>query len=164
MTNQPSPPTTPPTLLRGALFTIHLPCGWTDTSIYCASGPVTHGIPATIAVTLEHLPAPKEADVFADEQIKLLEPQLNDFQLVERGKRAIGSLQVPWVLYTWNSPEGKPIKQAQWYVAQQSLFIVITASAHAEAFEEIGKEIVDATASFTLCGGKGTGRLGDLKW
>jgi len=123
--------------LRGTGFSLALPRGWMDRSIYCASGPVLEGFQASLAVIVEHRPELKELKGYVDGQLQLLEGQLEGFALRERQAKAVGGRPTEFAHYAWTSPEGVPLRQSQWYVHQPPNVLVITASAHQDAFDQL---------------------------
>ena len=123
--------------LSGPFFSLPVPKEWRDRSIYVAGGPIKEGFQSSITVTFEYQPELKSLAENFETQLNLLKGQLEEFQLLEKEQRSIAMRPTFWVSYTWTTPELVPLRQSQWYFHVPPNVVVITATAHQKAFEEL---------------------------
>lgn len=150
----------PPTEeLRGSLFQLPLEPGWFDRSVYCVGGPIVDGFQSSIAVTTEHRPKLTKLVDHFDEQLGVLEGQLDDFELVEKGERTLAGRPACFAHYSWTSPEGVTLRQSQWYLHQPPCVLVVTATAHADSFDSLSSVFDGALRGFRMLSVRGSQRI-----
>jgi hypothetical protein len=151
MANPPAPappaPTTKPLIheLRGPLFKMAVPEGWTDRSIYGAALPVmVENMQPSLVVTQENAPGIKDFETFFKGLVLEVEGQLPEYKEQKREKRAAGGHAAQYLEYTWKSPAGVVLRQAQWYAYKDPVVYILTATAPDSGFEGLRAQF-DAT-------------------
>lgn len=109
----------PPALYRAFRFTLPLPDGWTDKTVFTLTGPVTDGIQHNITIVVDESTGNQSLRDFADWNIMALEEQLSGCQVLKEGEiRLPCGLPAYRVIYAW-----WPSEKLRLY---QELILVIT--------------------------------------
>ena len=152
--NKPTPSPSPVIAeLRGAGFRMPLPAGWVDRSVYCAAGPEQDGFQPTLTVTVQHAPDVTDIAVFAQDQLRQLAGQLDDYEFGRAEKRQIGTRPGYWAQFEWTGPDGARLHQQQWFMPKAPNVYIVTATAPAEKFAAVAKIFDDTTKGFANLAG-----------
>ena len=150
----PLPPVKPPiTELRGALFHVAVPEGWTDRSLYAAAAPVTvEGLQPNVTVTQENQPEMKDLEAYSKNLISDLSGQLPGFKLLKSEKCSIGGRDARVHRYTWKNPRGVVLRQSQWHVYKAPTAFIVTATAPDGAYDRFGEQFEELVKGMTFAG------------
>jgi hypothetical protein len=129
-------------------FTVALPDGWSDQSMYIFVGPVEEDVQHTVNVVVDR-DIKGDADAYATEQITALESTLKGLTVLRRetGSLHSGPAAVRVVL-EWLPTPGRRIVQEQLYVVKDSTGYRLTATFSPATFETLGPRVRAMLLSF----------------
>lgn len=140
--------------LRGALFRLPLPAGWTDRSIYCAFGPAVDGQGPTLTVTVEQVPEGNDITVLAQDHLRQQSGQLDEYRLLSSEKRFLDTKTCHCAKFQWKTRDGRPVRQVQWFVHKEPNLFVITATSGCEAAPEVENQLEAIARGFVAQDGR----------
>lgn len=159
---QPDPAAPPPTVVPAAPpapgerhaagpFTLSLPEGWRDQSVYVFAGPLQDGIQHTITVSADPDIEELSLDDFADRQVGAMEAELKAFSVIHRGPVTLpdGTAAVR-VVFDWYPVEDTRFVQEQLYIRHATTGYTLTATFSAETFEIHAPAVRAILLSFQL--------------
>lgn len=139
----------PNKVFRANTFTLPLPDGWQDKTVYTLTGPVTDGIQHNIIVNVDY-DVPLETVVeFAEWQMKGMENELKGCRLLKKGKTYLANgLPAFEAIYRWYPTDALRIYQHQIFVLFEKRGYKLTATFTKKTRKTIGPEVERIMRSF----------------
>lgn len=148
----PAPAMPPPSgtpRYRGHGFTLPLPEGWQDRTLYTLAGPVLGGVRHSIVVEVDPAPGFDTAAAYVDNQVRLLSVELDGFRLLKRDeKRLADGTPAERLLFRWKLHGRPPLYQEQLFILQDGAVYKLTASFTNVTRKKLGAEIEALMLSF----------------
>ncbi len=92
----------PPALYRAFRFTLPLPDGWQDKTVFTLTGPVTDSIQHNITIVVDEAAGNTSLRDYADWSIMALEEELNACQVLKEGEiRLPSGIPAYRVIFAW---------------------------------------------------------------
>ncbi|MBT8399863.1 MAG: DUF1795 domain-containing protein [Rhodothermia bacterium] len=130
-------------------FTLPLPEGWTDRTIFTLTGPVTDGVQHNITVNIDREVVADTLPDFAALQIQSLENQLRGIRLLKEEKVLLANGTPAYrAIFVWYPVEDVRLYQEQLYVLEGGLGYTLTASFTKKTRKTIGPAIERIMLSF----------------
>lgn len=138
-------------LFRGNEFTIDMPEGWQDMTVYTLAGPeedeVQHNIVINIAYDIEV----DSITTLAKLQIETLEAQLQGCRMLKRGEITLNNGQEAYeVIFRWEPTNLKRLYQRQIYVLAGTTSYTLTTTFTKKTRKTRGPEVDRIMMSFEL--------------
>jgi len=139
-----------PTLgFRGNLFTINMPQGWQDKTIYTIAGPVEDEVQHNIVINVDHDVEIDSVDTLAKLQIETLEAQLQGCRILKRGAVTLNNGQEAYeVIFRWEPTNLKRLYQRQIYVLAGTTSYTLTTTFTKKTRKTRGPEVDRIMMSF----------------
>lgn len=135
---------------RGNTFTLGLPEGWRDRTVYILGGPVTDGIQHNVTITVDYEPAPDRLADFAEMYVRTLEEELRSCRLLHRLDVQLESgIPAHRAIFVWYPDESLRLYQEQIYVLHGDTGFVLTASFTKKTRRTLGPEVERMMLSFS---------------
>lgn len=111
-----------PAKFYGKKFTVSVPEGWENETIYRLEGPSTNGTTPRIEVIVDPDAGDVTAMDYAEVQIKVQKQSVNGRRLIEeKNLRLKNSLPAYWVQFSWTANEGGGLIQDHLYVVSDQI-------------------------------------------
>jgi hypothetical protein len=134
---------------RGNKFTIEMPSGWEDKTIYTISGPVEDEIQHNIVINVGEDVEVDSVTELADLQIESLEMQLQGFHMLKRGEITLNNGQEAYeAIYRWEPTNVKRLYQRQIYVLAGKTAYTLTSTFSKKTRKTRGPEVHRILMSF----------------
>jgi hypothetical protein len=143
------PKTAKAPLFRGHGFTLNLPDGWQDKTIYTLTGPVEDGIQHNVIINIEpDAPFDKVVD-YADWQIMSLEEQLKGCRLLKKDKiKLANGMEAYRAVFSWYPSDVLHVYQYQIFVLVNKTGYKLTATFSKKTFKTLGPQVERMMLSF----------------
>ncbi len=130
-------------------FTLPLPEGWSDKTIFTLTGPVTDGVQHNITINIDRELAVDSLLDFAALQIQSLENQLRGIRLLKQESVLLANGTPAYrAIFVWYPVEDVRLYQEQLYVLEGGLGYTLTASFTKKTRKTIGPAIERIMLSF----------------
>ena len=130
-------------------FTLPLPDGWIDRTIFTLTGPVTDGVQHNITINIDREVVADTLLDFAALQIQSLENQLHGVRLLKEEKVLLANGTPAYrAIFVWYPVEDVRLYQEQLYVIDGGLGYTLTASFTKKTRKTIGPTIERIMLSF----------------
>jgi hypothetical protein len=130
-------------------FSLPLPEGWSDTTVYILAGPLTDGIQHNITVSLDPETPFEAAKDFAEVQVQALEASLPGIQVLKQEAVHLAKGTPAYrVIFKWAPAEDQTLFQQQVYVVDQGTAYSLTASFSRKTRKTIGPTVTRIMMGF----------------
>jgi len=147
-----APPPPPPLTneYRADRFTISLPDGWTDKTVFTLTGPATDDIQHNITIAQSTDVVTENLEEFADQQIQSLESELKGCRLLlQKPTQLENGMPAYRAIFVWWPTEELRLYQEQLYVLHEGKAYTLTASFTKKTRKTLGPQIERAMRSFS---------------
>ena len=146
----PTPPAEAAPVYQAHQFSMPLPEGWQDRTVYTLIGPLNDELQHNITINVEpDVPFDTVAE-YADEQVKVLEGELQGCQVLKKEAIALYSgLPAYRALFVWYPTEALKVYQEQIYVLQGKTAYRLTASFTRKTRKLLGPQVEHIMLGFT---------------
>ena len=141
------PAAPPPPPLTGApykahTFTITLPDGWKDRTIFTLTGPVEDGIQHNVVIMVDDDCTFESVVDYADWQIRALEDELRACRLLKKGKKTLtNGMPAYEAIFRWEPTDSLRLYQHQIYAVVGTMGYKATASFTKKTRKTLGPKI-----------------------
>jgi hypothetical protein len=139
---------TPPTRFRAHTFSLALPDGWADRSVYLFAGPAYDGLPHSITVAFDEAPAEAALDDYAASRAEAAAQALDDGRVLSQDTiRMDDGRPARRVLLRWQAGD-EARYQEQLYVLAGGRGYVLSTAFTAASFAVLGNAVEAAMRTF----------------
>jgi hypothetical protein len=132
-------------------FSINLPEGWSDQTLYTYKGPDDSGVQHNLLVQVDNELEIDDLARYAQEKIGAMKNTLSGFELLSEKKKKLKTGPEAYeAVYKWSPGDGKVIFQKQVYVIFHGKAYNFTASFSKKTLQTIGTEVDGIIDSFRL--------------
>lgn len=134
---------------EAARFSLPLPEGWRDTTVFILAGPLTDGIQHNITVSLDPETPFEAVKDFAEVQVQALEESLPGIQVLKQEAMQLARGTPAYrVIFKWSPAEDQTLFQQQVYVVDHGTAYRLTASFSRKTRKTVGPEVTRTMLAF----------------
>ena len=134
---------------RGNSFTINMPEGWQDKTVYTLSGPIEDEIQHNVVINVGQDVDIDSVEELADLQIESLEMQLQGFRILKRGEVTLNNGHEAYeAVFRWEPTEVNRLYQRQIYVLAGKTAYTLTSTFSKRTRKTRGPEVDRILMSF----------------
>lgn len=144
---QPEQATKP--LYPGHGFSMPLPEGWSDQTVYILTGPVTGGIQHNITINVDDKVGAISLVDYVDWQLRSLSTELKGYDLLKKEAVTLDcGIEAYRVVYRWQPAEERTLYQEQVYVVHQETGYKLTTTFSKKTRQMLGASIGETMLQF----------------
>lgn len=130
-------------------FSLPLPDGWSDKTVYTLIGPLTDGVQHNITVSLDPETPFETAKEFATEQLQALEGSLPGIQMLKKEETHLAKGTPAYrAIFKWAPAEDQTLFQQQVYIVDQNTAYTLTASFSRKTRKTVGPTVTRIMLAF----------------
>lgn len=130
-------------------FTLALPEGWQDKTVFTLTGPVEHGVQHNVLINVEPGTPFATAWDFAEHHISALQNELKGCRLLKSGKKTLANgLAAHEAIFSWYPTNALRVYQQQIYVVHEKIAFKLTATFTKKTRKTLGPKVERMMLSF----------------